>query len=86
MVRYLGTDPTVAESARRELARIQHEARTERNLRRLVRKARAALREAKTRSAPALKAAGLVYHGYQIRRRKIAGGGLHPVSDGGSPS
>ena len=86
VVRYLSTDPAVAEAARRELAEIQREARTECNLRRLLRRARRALRAAKARSTPALNAMGFAYHGYQLRRPKAARSNLAPIPQRGCES
>lgn len=67
IVRYLTTDPDVAELARQELAEIQKETRALRKLRKLANTARFALRQAKAESTPYLLAMGLVYHGYQLR-------------------
>ena len=72
MVRYLTTDPKVAELARQELAEMQRAIRAARKLRRLVRTARRALRQVKAASAPCLRAMGLVYHGYAPRCPRTA--------------
>jgi hypothetical protein len=68
IVRYLGTDPALAEEVRQELAQLQRPRRVERQLRRLRQEAATALREAKAASEPLLNARGLRYHGYALRR------------------
>lgn len=70
VVRYLTTDPVVAEQARRALETLQHARRAERAMQRAVRTARRALRDSKTASAPLLAQMGLSYHGYALRRRR----------------
>jgi hypothetical protein len=68
IVRYLTTNPEVAERARQELQQLQRNNRASRALRRIAARARRILRRIKTQSAPYLQAEGFVYHGYQLRR------------------
>ena len=80
IVRYLGTDPALAEEVRQELAQLQRPRRVERQLRRLRQEAATALRQAKAASEPLLNARGLRYHGYALRRPRGA-----PGESGGRP-
>ena len=74
-MRYLTSDPAIAELARLELAELQKETRSERQLRRTLRETSRALRQAKVQSMPCVRALGLVYHGYGSRRpRKTQAG------------
>ena len=75
VVRYLTSDPEIADAARAALAELQAERRAMRNLRRVVCEARRALRRTKDVSTPLLEAAGLAYHGLAIRhpRRRVSG-------------
>ena len=68
VVRYIGTDPIRAARIERELEILQCEHRSDRQLQRQLRMARAALRESKRILAPVLQEMGYQYHGYAIRR------------------
>jgi len=67
-VRYLGTDPERADEVRRALSAWQSRSRASRLLKRAERKSRQLLRSVKPRLIPAVEAAGLRFHGRQIRR------------------
>lgn len=69
-VRYLGRDAEFAEKVRDVLHHHQRRVRTRARLRKLARRARARLRQAKSRLAPLLAERGLYFHGYAIRRRR----------------
>ena len=86
VVRSLGAEPRRAEAVRGELERLQRNRRTERDLNRLVRRARERLRTAKRESAPLLAELGLAFRGMEIRRPRsaaaVAGGGTPPAEAG----
>ena len=67
-VRYLGSDPEVAEGIRRELESLRQHRSQLANLRKLICHARAELRRTKMESQPALESVGFHYHGLAIRR------------------
>jgi hypothetical protein len=68
IVRYLGSDPAVAERLHSELARCQAAHRQLRQLRRLCRQAQRLLRETQSLLSPGLEQRGYRFHGRQIRR------------------
>ena len=65
---YLGRDPEIAAKIARELAAMQQEHETVRELARLTRAARKLLRDSKRGLEPYLRDAGFKFHGLQIRR------------------
>lgn len=69
-VRYLGTDMTVRDAVRQELAALQSARRRERELKRLEREARGLLRAVKMRLAPILAEAGIEFCGYEPRFKR----------------
>lgn len=72
VVKYLGTDPAAAAVVRRELEQLQRAVRTRTVSRRLVRSARALLRDNKQALRPEFERAGFFFHGYAVRRRRCA--------------
>jgi len=68
VVRYLGTDPEWADTVRRALSAWQSPQHAQRLLRRTERDSRRLLRSVKPRLIQAVEAAGLKFHGRQIRR------------------
>jgi hypothetical protein len=76
-VRYLGSDPVVAEAIRLELKHIQLHRHQLANLKTLICDARAVLRRTKVESQPTLELVGFYYHGLAIRRirRECSAGG-----------
>ncbi len=72
VVKYLGTDPAAAAVVRRELEQLQRAVRTRAASRRLVRSARALLRDNKQMLRPELERAGFHFHGHAVRRRRCA--------------
>jgi hypothetical protein len=72
--RYVGSAPAAVEPFRQELARLQAPATADRNMRKLVRRARRASREAKRILEPLLAGTGCYYHGFSIRKRRTTGG------------
>ena len=81
-VRYLGSDPAVAEEIRRELKHFQLHRHQLTNLKQLFCEARKALRRTKVESQPALELIGFYYHGLvirKVRRKCLAGGAVDQV-------
>jgi hypothetical protein len=70
-VRYLGTDPAVAEEVQQELFEMQMVRRMNRELAKLVRKAGQKLQSSKETLGPALAKAGYHFHGLSVRRKRV---------------
>ncbi len=70
VVRSLGRDPATADEVRRELCELQAESAAKRELSRLHRESRRAMRRVKQSLAPLVHEFGLSYHGYSLRRRR----------------
>lgn len=68
-VRYLGSDPAVAESIRCELRQLQTYRRCRTELSRRHREARMLLRQVKRNLAEVIATGGFYCHGFAIRRR-----------------
>ena len=68
-VRYLGSDPAVAESIRHELQHLQATRRSRAELSRRHREARKLLRQVKQNLAEAIASQGFFWHGLAIRKR-----------------
>jgi hypothetical protein len=71
IVKYVGTDPAVVETIRREVTALQQAQREARELRQLVEEAHAVLRQTKRELQPTLEAAGMRFHGYAVRRARV---------------
>jgi hypothetical protein len=69
-VRYLGNDPGVAETIRRELQDLQLNRQHLVNLKRRDREARRLLRQIKQSLACAIEGVGFHYHGFAIRKKQ----------------
>ncbi len=69
-VHYLGTDPEVAEQARRELAQVQSTSCLNRALGKLAQGISKKLRRVKAELSPLLEQKGYHFHGQAIRRRR----------------
>ncbi len=68
-VRYLGSDPAVAETIRREVHDLQRHRRHMANLQRRDKEVRKLLRQVKQNLANAIEVFGFHWHGFEIRRR-----------------
>lgn len=73
-VRYLGSDPVVAESIRRELRQLQTHRRCRTELSRRHREARKLLQQVKRNLAEVIATQGFNFHGFAIRRRSDRSG------------
>ena len=71
-VRYIGSDRSVADAVRCELALLQLTTRSERELRQLNVEARRILRTSKKECAPLLEQEGLHFYGLEIRKHRYA--------------
>ncbi len=69
-VRYVGTDPVLADAAREALHCLQKGRLTERELRSLTSEANRLLRESKSRLLPFAEAAGYRFHGRALRQTR----------------
>ena len=67
-VKYVGTDPLVADAVREELQRLQKSKHTQRNLQALIGQANRLLRESKSELLTDAKQAGYHFHGQSLRR------------------
>jgi hypothetical protein len=70
-VRYLGSDPAVAEEVRKELLEMQMARSMNRELSKLAKEAGQKLQSSKETLAPALAEAGYHFHGLSVRRKRI---------------
>ena len=68
IVKYVGTEPMIVNALQQELRALQCEHHWARGLQRLAGEAHAELRRTKRQLQPLLKAAGMKFHGYVIRR------------------
>ncbi|MCY2994862.1 MAG: hypothetical protein NTY19_44425 [Planctomycetota bacterium] len=71
-VRYLGTDPALAEELQAELGEMQAARRLDRELGRLMKEIGELLQSSKEQLAPLLAEAGYHFHGLSIRRKQVA--------------
>lgn len=78
-VKYLGKDAAVAEHVQREVLELQREHRLTKKMHRITIEARKILRQTKLDLQPVVAAAGLTFHGYDVRRTRARGGKLAPV-------
>lgn len=67
---YLGTDPARVQRIKCELEELQHRVRTARELRKLSRQAKDAMRASRRQLAPLLEQAGFHFHGIEIRETR----------------
>jgi hypothetical protein len=71
-VRYLGSDPSVAQAVRLELAQMQRVRKLDLELGKLRRRIPAGLRRRWKSAAPRLKPLGYHFHGFMIRQVRVA--------------
>ena len=78
-VKYLGSDPTVADQVAQELELLQREVRLRRQLARALKNARQAERDVRRSAAGVLATLGYRFHGRELRKSRTPGDDSHSM-------